>query len=75
MSDGYVAFEKWAGMLRVVLTAPPRVSVCILLTHLSLFCAQTRASVSAGVCLDIQLNLYHAFFYFRYFVLCDVEAD
>ena len=39
MSDGNVAFEKGGGVLRIVLTynSTPRLSICVLLTHLFSF--------------------------------------
>ena len=34
ISDGNVVFEKGARVLHIVLTAPQRLSICVLLTHL-----------------------------------------
>jgi len=34
MSNGDVALEKGTRVLHIVLTAPPRLSICVLLTHL-----------------------------------------
>jgi len=34
ISDGDVALGKGAGVLHIVLPAPPRLSICVLLMHL-----------------------------------------